>query len=225
MRRVLFIYIFLFILAAIPLSWYAWPKSMPHPMHPSEMQYLYRGFGFNDGSTIFGKQIIAVTWYSEFDGSNWRVEYITEKYNPYKVYYSDGTLLHEGECMNAFMYFPDGPYPDWYDVRWAKCYKPDGSLGSEVINGTGTYTLWMQDGTKYWKMKLVNYQRAAHTRWYPNGQLKVHQEYKDGSVHGPFIGYYPSGTKKTEGEYDAGWPKGDWIQYNEDGSIDSTESN
>ena len=225
MKRVLLFYIFLFILAAIPITWYAWPKSMPHPVSPDYMQFLYRGFAINDGTSIFGKQLFAVAMENEFDGSHWRVECITEKYNPYKAYYSDGTLLHEGECMNQFMYFADGPYPDWYDVRWAKCYKPDGSLGSEVIDGTGTQMIWLQDGTKIWELKLANYQRAAHTKWYPNGQLHVHQKYKDGRVHGSFIGYYPSGVKQIEGAYEAGERTGEWIRYNEDGAIDSTESN
>ncbi len=132
-------------------------------------------------------------------------------------------MQQEGACLIEVIGFENGPYPDFYDVRWAKCYRPDGSLGSEVIDGTGTYTLWMQDGTKAWELKLVNYQRTAHTKWYPSGQLHGHQEYKDGSVHGPLIVYYPSGAKKTEGDYDTGLPKGDWIRYNEDGSINSVE--
>ena len=50
-------------------------------MSPSNMQYLYRGFAFNDGSSIFGKQWFAVTWDPKSDGSHWRFEYIKEKYN------------------------------------------------------------------------------------------------------------------------------------------------
>ncbi len=71
---------------------------------------------------------------------------------------------------------------------------------------------------------MVNYQRAAHTKWYPNGQLHTHQAYVNGEVHGPFISYYPSGAKQTEGAYDAGWRVGTWIRYNEDGSVESSES-
>lgn len=197
---------------------------MPHPMLPSEMQHLYRGFVFPDGTSIFGKQWFAVIWDSKSDGSHWRFEYIKEKYNPYKAYYSDGTLQQEGECLIEIMGFEDGPYPDWHDLRWAKCYKPDGSLGSEVIDGTGTQMIWAQDGTKIWELELVNYQRASHTMYYPNGQLHVHQEYKDGKVHGSSISYYPTGVKQTEGIFEAGEQTGNWIHYNEDGSVDSTDS-
>ena len=127
--------------------------------------------------------------------------------------------------MMEVMGFENGPFPDWHDLKWAKCYKPDGSLGSEVIDGTGTQMIWAQDGTKIWELELVNYQRASHTMYYPNGQLLVHQEYKDGKVHGSCISYYPTGVKQTEGTYEAGEQTGDWIHYNEDGSVKSTDSN
>ena len=84
--------------------------------------------------------------------------------------------------------------------------------------------IWAQDGTKIWELELVNYQRASHTMYYPNGQLLVHQEYKDGKVHGSYISYYPTGVKQTEGIYEAGEQTGDWIHYNEDGSVNSTDS-
>ena len=154
-----------------------------------------------------------------------RIEYKEEGYNPYKAFYSDGSLQQEGECRIKIMGFEYAPYPNWSDLDWAKCYRPDGSLGSEVVDGTGTQTQWMPDGTKVWELELVNHKRVAHTMWYPNGQLQQHQEYRDGQVHGPYVGYYPSGVKKTEGAYDAGQRVGTWIRYNEDGSVKSTESN
>ncbi len=224
MKRILFFYLILTIIIGTPISWYTWPKSIPHQMSPSDMRLYYRGFGFNDGTGIFGKRWYAVTFDPEDDGSHWQFEFIEPGYNPFKAYYADGTLQQEGECLIEVMGFENGPYPDWHNLRWAKCYRPDGSLGSEVIDGTGIQTQWMPGGTKTWELELLNYQRTAHTMWYPNGQLHAHQAYVNGRVHGPFISYYPSGAKQTEGAYDAGRRVGTWIRYNEDGSVESSES-
>ena len=184
MRRILFFYLTLTIIIGTPISWYAWPKSIPHPMSSSDMRLYYRGLGFNDGTGIFAQRWYAVTFDPENDGSHWQVEFIEPGYNPFKAYYAGGTLQQEGECLIELMGFENGPYPDWHNLRWAKCYKPDGSLGSEIIDGTGTQMIWMQDGTKAWELELVNYQRAVHTMWYPNGQLHAHKAYMNGEVHG-----------------------------------------
>ncbi len=225
MKRILFFYLILTIIIGTPISWYAWPKSLPHQMSPSDMRLYYRGFGFNDGTGIFGRRWYAVTFDPEHDGSHWQFKFIDSGYNPYKAFYSDGSLQQEGKCRIEIMGLEYAPYPNWSDLEWAKCYRPDGSLGSKIVDGTGTQTQWMQDGTKVWELELVDYERVAHTRWYPNGQLRTHQAYVNGEVHGPFISYYPSGAKQTEGAYDAGRRVGTWIRYNEDGSVESTESN
>ncbi|MHC4260015.1 MAG: toxin-antitoxin system YwqK family antitoxin, partial [Planctomycetota bacterium] len=119
--------------------------------------------------------------------------------------------------------YPLQPIPDEHKVLWSKCYKPDGTLCSEVENGTGTQMYWTPQGTKIWELELVNFERVRHTMWYRNGQLYVTETLVNGLVDGPFVSYYRSGVKLREGAYSKGDRVGKWIRYNEDGSVSKIE--
>ena len=103
MKRILFFYLILAIIIGTPTSWYAWPKSIPHPMSPGDMQYLYRGFGFTDGTSIIGKQWFAVTWDPEDDGSHWRFEY---KREGYQMFTELMERFNEEVCTKLFLVKP-----------------------------------------------------------------------------------------------------------------------
>lgn len=209
-----------FLVAAF-IFW-AWPKS--HTLTVSE--YFvghYRGFGIPGfENPVFGKRYYLVT--ITFPGEGYsKVGYRRPGYNDFKRFYPNGTLAEEGQCLVELYDYPPEPVPDQSDVLWTKCYKPDGTLCSEVKNGTGTQIYWNSDGVKTWELKLADFKRIRHSMWHPNGQLWGVQDYVDDLVDGPFISYYPSGAKKTEGAYSKGDRVGKWIRYNEDGSVSEIE--
>lgn len=208
-----------FLVAAF-IFW-AWPKS--HALTISE--YFvghYRGFGIPGfENPVFGKRYYLITINFPGEG-NLKVKYRGPGYNDFKRFYPDGTLAEEGQCLVEHCDSPE-PEPDYHNLLWSKCYKPDGTLCSEVTNGIGTQVYWSPDGVKTWELELVDFKRVRHSMWYPNGQLSIIHDYTDDLVDGPFISYYPSGAKKTEGAYSRGDRVGKWKRYNEDGSISKIE--
>lgn len=203
-------------------AWWAWPKSH----HLSVSKYFvghYRGFGISGAEgPIFGKRYYLVT--INFPGEGYsKVKYKRPGYNDFKRFYPDGTLAEEGQCLVELYSYPPEPEPDYHNVLWSKCYKPDGTMCSEIKNGTGTQIYWTPEGVKVWELELADFKRVCHSTWYQNGQLNVIQVYIDDLVDGPFVSYYPSGAKKTEGAYSKGDLVGKLTRYNEDGSISKIE--
>lgn len=205
-------------------SLWAAPKS--EPMTYTSHTGYYIGFDFRGAPAALrwlGPYWQSVTGGEPGNSAYFRVELNGMGFNPFKSYYPDGTLQQEGACYVS----PNGPekepFPNLHRLDWARCYKPDGTLASEVVDGTGTQTLWTPDGTKTWELKLEDGQRAELKMWYPSGQLGLEQPYRDGQKHGSFTAYHPNGNKKTEGAYRNGDRAGKWIRYNEDGTVKSTE--
>lgn len=192
------------------------PKSQPLEFSPDFIGY-YRGFGLEGAPSIFGKQYYLVK-IKDNDGVCW-VSYRNEGYNHFEGFYTSGAIREEGECLVEVMGGYNRPCPERETVKWGKYYKPDGTLGSEVKEGTGLQTYWTLKGVKFWELELKDSKRVLLSMWFPNGQLHETLEYVDG----PFISYYPSGKKQTVGAYSKGKPSGKWIRYYEDGSIKEIE--
>lgn len=202
-------------------TWWAWPKSHTLSGSPYHKGH-YRGFGIQGlENPVFGKHYYRVTF--AYEDTYMQTEYKGPGYNNFRRRYPDGTLAEEGQCMVELYGSPLQPIPDEHNVLWSKCYKPDGTLCSEVENGTGTQVHWTPQGVRIWELELVNFQRVRHTMWHRNGQLSNTQTYTGGRVDGPFVSYYPSGVKRTEGAYSKGDLVGKWIRYNEDGSVSKIE--
>jgi hypothetical protein len=203
-------------------AWWAWPKSHTLSCSPYHTSH-YRGFGLPGAEDpVLGKKYYRVTF--AYEDTRLEVEYKGPRYNNFKRFYPDGTLAEEGKCMVELYDLPLQPVPDESNLLWSKCYKPDGTLCSEVENGTGIQTYWTPQGVKIWELELVDFERARHSMWYPNGQIHETQAYVGGLVNGSFVSYYPSGAKKTEGAYSKGDRVGKWIWYNGDGGISKTEN-
>ena len=202
-------------------TWWLWPKSHTLSCSPYHFGH-YRGFGIPGAEDpILGKRYYRITF--AYEDTYMETEYKGLGYNNFRRFYPDGTLAEQGQCMVELYDSPLQPVPDESDLLWSKCYRPDGTLCSEVKNGTGTQMYWTTEGVKIWELELANFKRVRHTMWYPNGQLLTTQPYTDGFVDGPFVSYYPSGAKKNEGAYSKGDRAGKWIRYNEDGSISKIE--
>ena len=216
-------YVALLFVIGAPWSWWAFPKSEPHPMDERNMTAHYRGFGLWHAGGLFGKRWIAVTHKAPHVGGYWRFEFEDEGYNLFRGYYPDGTLREVGQCLVERMGIDGHPYPDPHDLKWSRCYRPDGSLASEVIDGSGTQTIFFPDGTLSWKLELSGDQRVSLSMLHPNGQLRTEGRYVADKRHGPFTSYDESGRKTMQGAYADGVRVGTWTWYNADGSIQKTQ--
>lgn len=204
------------------VGWCVYPKSIPHPMNEKYVTAYYRGFGLPGAPSILGTLWDRVQ-ISATDGGKWIFEYEHEGYNNFKGYYPNGNICEEGECFVEIMGFHDQPFPDQHKVRNSKCYLPDGTLGSEVKDGTGIQTYWTPKDVKTWELVLKDYVRQKLTMWYPNGQMLGTKDYSEGEVHGPFESYYQDGNIKTTGSYIRGKRNGTWKRFHENGLVESLE--
>jgi len=221
-RVVLLSIIFLVLILGL-VGWGVHPRSVPHPMNEKYVTAYYHGFDLAGAPGFLGRLWGRVE-FSDDDGGKWVFQYEHEGYNDFKAYYPNGNIREEGQCRVEVMGAHEQPFPDESDVRNSKCYLPDGTLGSEVTNGTGTQTHWTSKGVKIWELVLKDYVRQQHTIWFPDGQLRVTRNYREGRVHGPFKSYYQDGSVSTAGSYSFGERTGTWTRYRADGTRDSIET-
>ena len=97
-------------------------------------------------------------------------------YADYKGYYASGQLKEEGKI---FVECYDQPFPDRHMVWEGKYYRPDGTLGSTVSQGTGTQTLWYPNGQVMWELELVNGKRVHCKQFMDDGKTRLNIEYVD----------------------------------------------
>lgn len=199
-------------------------KDIPHSSNEDWITAHYRGLGLNTDSTgLTGYMWTGVTMRFH-DGGYYRAEFDSPGFNPFVGYYPDGSIRETGTCMVEMVNSePVMPSPDFHHVDSSQCYRPDGTLGSNVINGTGIQTVWTSGGTKIWELHLENHARTFRRSWYENGQLQTEQRYEQGAVHGPFTMYYENGQVQMTGEYNLGERVGVWKQYEPDGTLWSEE--
>jgi len=234
-RRSILIFIFLVvIIASILTFWYAYPKTMIHPNYNLMMpgyvsttsdRFLlyYRGFDLQDFPPgIFSRQFYKFRMIAEYDiVFLYDVSRRDPGYIGYKAYYPDGTLNQIGQC---YMDFTGGgqniPMPDDTNILSVTCYRPDGSVAGEVINGTGIHTYWYPDGKISNENTYHDGIRIQYKFWYQNGQLASIQNYQDGS----YTRYDKQGNKVADGKYKNGFKIGTWTYYNPDGSVQKFEN-
>ena len=103
----------------------------------------YRGFDLLDHFPgILGRQFYQFRMIGE-DGSLFLFDVSRNDpgYTDYQIYYPDGQLSMVAQC---YLKFQGGglqiPMPDDTNILSATCYRTDGSVGSEVINGAGVQT-------------------------------------------------------------------------------------
>jgi hypothetical protein len=203
-------------------AWW-WPKSQPLSINRSFYTGYYRGLGIRDDASYLGKQFYRLV-VKDGPYGFWEVDYARPGYNPYRGYYPDGTCREVGECLVEWNGGSGDPAPDNHDVRSGKYFRPDGTLASEVVNGTGTQTLWYPDGRKRWELVLEKYQRRRHSMWYEGGQLRQTQQYVNGNVDGEFQTFHENGVIKLSGAYAEGRRVGVWTTCDEGGKVMSVEN-
>lgn len=152
----------LFFAITMGIFWLAWhEKSVTMRIHPSYTGY-YRGL-FNSEKRFHRVQV------DEGTVGSWIVDIQGEGWNSYRGYYPDGTLREEGEIH----VYPNDVHkeltPDQHVVRWGRYYKPDGSLGSDITEGTGDQKLWYPNGQLRWHLKQVHGKRVSAQLWQMDG--------------------------------------------------------
>jgi hypothetical protein len=199
-----------------------WPKSQPLSLNEQVLVGYYRGLGLTNEPSFIGKRFFRLVA-DDGECGYWEVDYISPGYNPYRGFYPNGDCREEGECLVEINGGAEDPSPDSSNVRWGKYYKPDGTLASEVANGTGMQTLWYPDGTKRWELVLLDYTRVRHSVWYDNGQLRQTQNYENGAVDGEFETFHKNGAVKLRGAYTNGNRIGIWARFDEKGNDEPVE--
>ena len=209
------------LLFAIVLAGLWWlPKSRPLSINPDYIGH-YRGLGLIKSPDFFGMHFYRI---SVMDGENGHCEVDcgASGYNQYRGFYPNGVCREEGECFVEMNGSLIEPVPDLHNVRSAKYYKPDGTLGSEVTDGTGTQTYWYPDGIKRWELVLDDYKRSELKTWYANGQLQKTKQFVDAKAHGEVKSFHENGQLKVQGEFANGKNVGVWIFYDESGKVTNT---
>lgn len=169
-------------------SFIAWPRSMP--LLPDEDRYTgyFTGLGLVDDASPLGRRFYRVhiddgpCGFMDVDvrgdgQAPFREGLSHGAYYPYRGHYPDGTLREEGECRVKFLGLPIQPSPDNHDIRNGRFYKPDGSLGSVVRDGSGVQIYWYPDGRIRWRLELKNYNRVLSQMWDREGKLRHDQTY------------------------------------------------
>ncbi len=129
----------------------------------------------------------------------------------------------------------DGSWIYWYDnghpsavmnyergiLLFAKSYRPNGTVGSHIRNGTGKWVTWYKNGKKEQECNYVNGKLTGKlTMWYENGRKSSEAEFLDNVPHGQQIYYWhETGRKTYEGKYYHGQEHGRWIFYDKNGNI------
>ncbi|MBN4074183.1 hypothetical protein JYT61_01330 [bacterium AH-315-E10] len=98
-----------------------------------------------------------------------------DDYNNFKEYYSNGILKAEGMCYVQWSGDQIIYYNSW--LKWAKYYKPDGSLNCEVIEGSGIQRYWHPNGQLLWELTLQKNKRIKLKVWSKEGKLTTERIY------------------------------------------------
>jgi hypothetical protein len=123
-------------------------------------------------------------------------------------------------------------------------FKPDGTLGAEIIGGNGVFRDWFDDGrpaeeTPYKDGLPEGMERRWHENgqlaeetpyaagkahgaartWYDDGTLESVSTYRDDLLDGPYEEFYPGGVRHIQGQYAADLAVGTWTWHTEAGEV------
>ena len=103
----------------------------------------------------------------------------------------------------------------------ANSYRPDGTVGSHIRNGSGKWMTWYKNGKKERECEYVNGKLSGKLiMWYENGRKSSECEFLDNIPHGKHIYYWhETSLKSYEGKYSHGQEHGRWIFYDKKGRI------
>ncbi|MHC4982351.1 MAG: toxin-antitoxin system YwqK family antitoxin [Planctomycetota bacterium] len=86
-----------------------------------------------------------------------------------------------------------------------KYYKPDGSLGAEIVNGEGFFRKWHDNGNSACEIAFFEGQRHGECSWYHEGsELAARGAFRRGKKHGVWISYLWDGTQLARSRFEDG---------------------
>jgi hypothetical protein len=88
--------------------------------------------------------------------------------------YPSGTVREEGTCEVEWT-TQCIPMPNANRTHFGRYYQPNGTLASEIRDGTGVQTYWNDEGVKLWELELDSLRRIRVTMWDMNGD-RIHEE-------------------------------------------------
>ena len=74
-------------------------------------------------------------------------------------------------------------------------------------------------GNTFFKKKTNKPFTGILKNFYPDGQVSLIDNFKDGKQHGEYVSYHPNGKILLKGEFKDGKQHGIWSEYHEDGSV------
>ncbi|MBI2949201.1 MAG: immunoglobulin domain-containing protein [Verrucomicrobia bacterium] len=188
------------------------------------------------------------TWktYWRSGGVNIERDYVDGKLNGlFVTYFETGTKASESNWSNDKLH---GSKTEWWGngkKMWEGTYL-NGALNGPVIEydpfgaksieftyrddkKNGPSIQYYTSGANIGAMRVVgNYvddkQHGLFTWYYDDGAKSGEQNYANGVLDGPDIGWYRVGTKEHEGAYTMGRKTGRWTYYKDDGSVDRVEN-
>lgn len=158
---------------------YWWSKESPLPINDRIIGH-YRGIGFADGVGFLGKNYYAITFYptEPADGET-RIYLGTNELHRFAGTYANSRIRHEGKCLVEYDEL-GRPTPEFHRVISERCYTPDGKLGSEVKDGTGTQSYWTLQGQLVWRLDLEDGRRKSLETWNRDGAHRRSYRHVDG---------------------------------------------
>jgi hypothetical protein len=164
----------------------------------SDVRY-YRGFGLTDERGLFGKYYYRIdTVLTLPEDGVCTIDYTDgSETHPFFACYPDGRIRAKGHCKVTLDNLRQ-PI-SMQNIIDGVFLSPDGSITSQIEDGTGVETYWTFDGIKIWEASKVMSQATRVTMWHRNGQLYVVEHYKHGKKDGNFRFYAPDGAlNRTE---------------------------
>ena len=116
------------------------------------------GLGLRDDQSLLGLRYLSF----DIDDSPYsRIVVINQNqtYNPMVIYYPNGKVMVQGSCKIKI----DGEntYPLIDEIDNVICYKIDGQIGAQVVDGTGTMMTYHPTGEPHWVSTYENYERTS----------------------------------------------------------------
>ena len=179
LRTMLVFQILIATLLAVPYSWPKWEQLRSYVPRSDDNIGYYRGLGWGDEPGYFGKNFYR---FRVSAGGGEPIEYVDVDVfleqgdsSSFRAFYPDGTLRLEGVGSVEFSGFHGNePIPDFSYPKCQKSYRPDGTLGSEIVDGTGVATIWRPDGRVASEWVIENYDFVSWTHYDLDGNVVRH---------------------------------------------------
>ncbi len=160
------------VIVIVVATWIFWPRHAPLSGNSQHTGYYWG----NDG--WLGRHYYRLHC-DEGLGLEYEVDFHDYGWNRCRGWYPDGSTAFESEINVTKNGRKNDPNPDLHHVRWGKYFRPDGTLSSEIVDGTGIQTLWHPNGEMRWRLKLQNFKRVTAEQWDASGKRLSDVQYND----------------------------------------------